>query len=145
MTEIGPEATQLTADAVIFAEHDDQLHVLVIRRGWPPYEDCWALPGGYVDPGEDTMQAAYRELREETGLTVAALRLVGVYANPGRDPRGRFVSFAYTTLLDGLREPIAGDDAKSAGWITVNEALSEPSRLAFDHYQIIHDALRAVV
>ena len=145
MTEPTPEPTQLTADAVIFAEESDTLYVLVIRRGWPPYEDCWALPGGYVDPGEDTMQAAYRELREETGLSVDSLKLVRVYADADRDPRGRFVSFAYTTLIDGLREPVAGDDAKSASWITVDEALTEPSRLAFDHYQIIHDALRASI
>ena len=145
MSEIGPEPAQLTADAVIFAKHNDRLFVLVIERGWPPFTGRCALPGGYVDPGELTAEAAYRELLEETGLSVGSLRLVGVYADPGRDPRGRFVSFAYVALMDGLREPVAGDDAKAVRWIPVDEALSDSSRFAFDHDQIIHDALRLVI
>lgn len=144
MSEIGPETAQLTADVVLFAEDDDQLYVLVIRRGWPPFEGCWAVPGGYVDPGEDTMEAAGRELGEETGLTAEALRLVGVYADSGRDPRGRFVSFAYAARLPQLIEPVAGDDAAEARWMPVDEALSVPNRLAFDHYVIVHDALRVI-
>jgi 8-oxo-dGTP diphosphatase len=144
MSEIGPETAQLTADVVLFAEDDDQLYVLVIRRGWPPFEGCWAVPGGYVDPGEDTMEAAGRELGEETGLTAESLRLVGVYADSGRDPRGRFVSFAYTARLPQLIEPVAGDDAAEARWMPVDEALSVPNRLAFDHYVIVHDALRVI-
>ena len=97
-----------------------------------------------MDPGELTIEAAHRELREETGLAVGSLRLVGVYADPGRDPRGRFVSFAYAALMDGLREPVAGDDAKAAHWMPVNEALTSPWLFAFDHQQIIHDALNAI-
>lgn len=135
------ETVRLTADVVLLAAREDgQLCVLLIRRGWPPFEGRWALPGGHVDPGEETVSAARRELHEETGLHAVDLFPVGVYATPGRDPRGRYVTFAYTTTLSGLPPlPTAGDDAKEAQWWPVRE-LTEDG-LAFDHYRIITDAL----
>lgn len=138
--------TALTADAVLFAESGDRLHVLLIRRGWPPFKDCWALPGGYVDPGEDTTAAAYRELAEETGIRLGpCLKPSGVYADPGRDPRGRFVSFAYAARLGRMPEPVAADDATAARWVPVDDVLTGAVGLAFDHARIIHDALRLVL
>lgn len=145
MTETTPEQVRLTADTAIFAEDDDQLYVLVIRRGSGPFEGYWALPGDYLGPDEDVMEATHRTLRQQTGLIVASVRLVGVYADPGRDPRGRLVSFAYTTRLAGLIEPIAAGDAVEARWMPVDEALCVPNRLAFDHYRIVHDALPIIV
>lgn len=142
MTETTPEAAQLTADAVLFGERESELFVLLVRRGWPPFEGCWALPGGFVDPGEGTEDTAHRELAEETGLRVGSLRLVGVYAQPGRDPRGRFVSFAYTCRLAHLPHPAAGDDAADACWLPVGQALRGPA--AFDHADIIRDALALI-
>jgi 8-oxo-dGTP diphosphatase len=145
MTETVPETARLTADAVLFGERDNTLYALVIRRGWPPYEGCWALPGGHVDLGEHVQAAAHRELTEETGLSVAALKFVGVYADPGRDPRGRYVTFAYTTRLTHTPQPTAADDATDARWMPVHELLSPGAHLAFDHARILHDALRRVI
>ncbi|MDQ0378597.1 NUDIX hydrolase [Amycolatopsis thermophila] len=137
------EPVRLTADVVLFGRSGDgALCVLLIRRGWDPFAGRWALPGGHVDAGEDTEDAARRELAEETGLHIAALSPVGVYAAPGRDPRGRYVTFAYTAHLSGpLPAPRAGDDATDARWWPVTELKAAPELLAFDHHQILTDTL----
>lgn len=143
MTETTPEAARLTADVVLFGERDGVPHVLLIRRGGYPFEGCWALPGGHVDAGEDTLAAARRELLEETGVMVTWLRPVNVYAEPDRDPRGRYVTFAYVGQEDGQpQQPTAGDDAAEARWIPVESALAHGFPLAFDHERIVRDAVR---
>ncbi|MHA6631853.1 NUDIX domain-containing protein [Pseudonocardia sichuanensis] len=137
------EVARLTADVVLLATREDgQRCVLLILRGYDPYAGCWALPGGHVDAGEHTAAAARRELAEETGLHVDALDRVGVYAAPGRDPRGRYVTFAYTSTLVGpLPAPSAGDDATEASWWPIAELVDGRAEVAFDHYQILSDAL----
>jgi len=127
---------RLTADVVLIAPG----HILLIRRCHDPFAGRWALPGGRVESGEETATAARRELREEAGLDVAVLIPVGVYAKPERDPRGRYVTFAYTAYLTGGPPvPTAGDDAADARWWPITELLAVP--LAFDHRRIIEDAL----
>lgn len=151
-TQTSPEAediesAQLTADIVLFGDgrkapgvHPKDLHVLVIRRGHAPYAGRWALPGGRVDRGEHTLAAAHRELGEETGLKVPALRAFAVYAEPGRDPRGRVVTFAHFARLIGTPEPKPGDDATDARWVLVNDIYTDRVKVAFDHKRIITDA-----
>lgn len=125
------ETIRYTADVVLFAAG----HVLLIERGWDPYEGHWALPGGHVDVGETSLVAAARELKEEAGIavSVADLRQVGAFDAPGRDPRGRYVSVAYTATLPALVPPTAGDDATAARWWPL-DALPN---LAFDHADIL--------
>ncbi|WP_338602644.1 NUDIX hydrolase [Saccharopolyspora sp. SCSIO 74807] len=132
----------LTTDVVLFAERGGIDHVLLIRRGWDPFAGCWALPGGYVDAGERFADAARRELREETGLAAEHLIRVGVYDEPHRDPRGRVISVAYTARLSTMPQARAGDDARDAQWVPVTQALTSP--LAFDHTDIVRDALRRI-
>lgn len=135
----------LTADIVLFALKDGEVHVLLVQRGHPPFQRRWALPGGYVDvhKGETSEQAAYRELAEETGLKVTGvLERVDVYDAPDRDPRGRVVSVAYTAVLAEADVPTAGDDAAEAAWMPVGQLLADPARLAFDHGQVVADAAR---
>ncbi|UCM91841.1 NUDIX hydrolase [Streptomyces marincola] len=110
--------------------------VLLIERGWAPFEGRWALPGGHVDAGETSREAAARELVEETGIRVAAdaLRQVGVFDAPHRDPRGRYVTVAYTATLPAPAQPLAGDDARAARWWS----LSQLPTLAFDHDHILN-------
>lgn len=131
----------LAADLVLFAvDKHDQEHVLLIRRSWPPFVGCWALPGGYVNTDEETDDAARRELKEETGLVAPAdLITVGAYAAVGRDPRARVVSFVYTAALPMLFKPVPGDDAKDARWFP----LTALPPLAFDHATILDAAVQA--
>ncbi len=129
-----PSTPALTTDCVVF---DDRGRVLLIRRKYPPFQGGYALPGGFVEIGERTDDACRRELIEETGLKVGDLRLIGVYSDPGRDPRGHTCSVAYLARV-AEAEPRAGDDAAAAEW--VDDWRSQA--LAFDHAQILADAER---
>jgi 8-oxo-dGTP diphosphatase len=128
------EKPSVTVDCVVF---DDCDRLLLIRRRHPPFAGQFALPGGFVDPGETTEDAARRELLEETGLEARDLRLVGVYSKPGRDPRGWTISIAYLIAVSD-NTPVAGDDAAEvafrADWSDLD--------LAFDHNEIVRDANR---
>ncbi|MBY0531232.1 MAG: NUDIX hydrolase [Xanthobacteraceae bacterium] len=123
----------LAADCVVF---DKAGRLLLIRRKNPPFQGQYALPGGFVEYGERMEDAALRELREETGIAGKIVRLVGVYSRPDRDPRGHCVSAVY--LVDaGDQSPVAGDDAAAAEFVENYRA----QRLAFDHDEIVADAL----
>ena len=122
----------LAVDSVIFFKEG----IALIRRKNPPYEGYYALPGGFVEVGETTEEAARREAKEETGLDIELLCLVGVYSDPGRDPRGHIVSVCY--LAQGSGTLKSGSDARSAEIFRSNNLPA----LAFDHQKIIGDALR---
>lgn len=134
----------VTADTALFTRREGRLCVLLIERGTEPYRGRWALPGGFVDIDEDLQDAAVRELAEETGINASGLRQLGTYGAPDRDPRMRVVSVVFWTLLDDLGEPNGGDDAAHAFVVPVAEALADPARLAFDHHQILTDAVERV-
>lgn len=121
----------LAADALILFDGG----VVLIRRENSPYKGSYALPGGFVEVGETVEEAVRREAREETGLDIVLLKLVGVYSKPDRDPRGHIVSICY--LAEGRGELVAGSDARSA---EVFDPEDLPP-LAFDHAQIIRDGL----
>ena len=106
--ETEPEIARMTADIALFGTHDGQMRVLMIRRAHDPFKGRLALPGGHVDTGEHTLAAAYRELFEETGLTVEGLEPVGVYATPGRDPRGRYATWLYSDARPAHEHGSAG-------------------------------------
>ncbi|MCZ6726542.1 MAG: NUDIX domain-containing protein [Acidobacteria bacterium] len=128
----------LTVDCVVFAIVEEQLKGLLIRRAQAPFIDAWALPGGFVDMGEDLEAAARRELEEETGLADLFLEQLYTFGSPARDPRGRVVSVAYYALADlAGRQVSAASDAAAADWFAV-DALPE---LAFDHAEIFACAL----
>lgn len=127
-----PVTPLLTVDCVAI---DSDGRVLLIRRGRPPFEGAYALPGGFVDVGETVEEACRRELMEETGVKAAKLELVGVYSDPARDPRGHTVAVAFLTRV---RRPKAnaGDDAAAVEWVTSWQRL----QLAFDHKKILRKA-----
>ncbi|MDP3278230.1 MAG: NUDIX domain-containing protein [Deltaproteobacteria bacterium] len=110
------EQPSLTVDIVVFAMREGALHLLVIERGIPPFEGCWALPGGFVLPRESVDQAAARELEEETNLRDVYLEQLYTFSEPERDPRGRVVSVAHMALLpaDRVDQVQGGSDARAA-------------------------------
>lgn len=130
------ETVRYTADVVCVRDGA----VLLIERGWPPYQGKFALPGGHVDVGETSRAAGARELLEEAGVDVdpEALVLVGVYDAPLRDPRGRYVTVAFLARVPAGTAAQAGDDAAAVRWVPLDGL---PQDLAFDHNRILADAL----
>jgi 8-oxo-dGTP diphosphatase len=136
----------VAVDLVALAVHDDLLQVLTVRRGNPPYAGRRALPGGFLEPDEDLIQAARRELQEETGTRVsrAHVEQLGAYGAPRRDPRMRVVSVAHMALLPSVPAPTGGSDAASAEWVPTDDLLGSPRKMAFDHATILRDAVERV-
>jgi 8-oxo-dGTP diphosphatase len=129
----------VTVDLVVLTIRAGTLTVLLVTRGEAPALGTRALPGGFVRPDEDLPAAAARELSEETGLSLGEVHLeqLASYGAPGRDPRMRVVTVAYLALAPGMPAPRPGGDAAGAGWVPVTET----GPLAFDHGQILADAL----
>lgn len=125
-----PQTPSLTVDTVIFFEN----RLVLVKRKNPPYQGKFALPGGFVEIGENTEKAAVREAFEETGLYIEIIKLIGVYSDPDRDPRGHTVSVSY--LAKGFGELKSGSDADSAELFELDSV----PELAFDHNKIINDA-----
>lgn len=119
----------LTADLVVIRS-GEQPALLLIRRGGHPYLGCWALPGGFVAPGEDAKTAAHRELQEETGLANLPLAPLGFYSAPGRDPRGWVVSAAFLSASEAFSPVRANDDAADAAWFVIREVPTDTGMLS---------------
>lgn len=110
----------LTADIVLIARDGDKNELLLIKRGGHPYIDCFALPGGFAEPGESIERTAARELYEETAVENVVFESIGVFSSPGRDPRGWVVSDAFLAVADKKDvRVLAGDDAAKAVWFSV--------------------------
>jgi 8-oxo-dGTP diphosphatase len=135
-------SVSVTVDLVILTVRDDELQVLVVERGNPPFAGQLALPGGYLRGRETLDEAALRELKEETGVDGTRLHLeqLWTYSDPERDPRGRVITAAYLALGPDLPTPIAGTDAREAYWVPVKTATQEDA-LAFDHVRILRDGV----
>ena len=99
---------------------EQKLKLLLIKRASYPYKNEWALPGGFCQKEESTLETARRELYEETGIKDAYLRPFDIFSEPGRDPRGWIISHAFLTLINGEDYRIhAGSDAWEAKWFSV--------------------------
>lgn len=128
----------VTVDAALFGLDEEDLKILLIRRGGEPFKGHWALPGGFVQVGEAPETAVARELEEETGLRVKRLVQLGAYGAPDRDPREHVISIAFLGLTPiGEHNPKADTDADAVAW----HALDDLPPLAFDHGKIVDDAL----
>src|SRR5688500_110757 len=121
------------------------LHVLLVGRGEAPFQGMWAIPGGFKRPAETLDEAAKRELREETSVDAASvLAQFGAYGDPGRDPRMNVVTVGYLAVLRDVGAVVAGSDAAEASLVPVSEVLSGRLDLAFDHLDIVRDAIERV-
>lgn len=128
----------VTADCIVITREAEP-KVLLIQRGGEPFKGCWAFPGGFMEMDETTEQCAIRELEEETGLKIYEVCQIGAYSKVDRDPRGRTITVAYLALVDAPL-PVKGlDDAAKAQWFP----LSALPALAFDHADILKDAIKA--
>ncbi|MEN6551975.1 MAG: NUDIX hydrolase [Methanobacterium sp.] len=121
---------------MILCEDDS---IVLIKRKYDPYKGSWALPGGFVEWGETVESAVVREAKEETGLEVDIIELVGVYSDPGRDPRGHTVTVCYLTRKIGGNLK-ADTDASIAQHFKKDEILK--LKLAFDHDVILKDVFK---
>ena len=127
----------VTADCVVMT-NEPLPKVLLIQRGADPFKGAWAFPGGFMNMDETTEQCAIRELEEETGLKVTTVHQIGAYSKVDRDPRGRTITVAYLAIIDSPKKVIGQDDAAKAEWFPITEL----PHLAFDHYDIMQDAVR---
>lgn len=128
----------LTVDSVVFCNQDNQFKVLLVQRKNDPYQDQWALPGGFVEEGEDLETAARRELKEETGIEVPHMEQIKAFGKPGRDPRGHTVSISFLSRIYCEEDLKPADDAKDARWFNIEKVID--MKLAFDHDEIINVA-----
>ncbi|MDD5934550.1 MAG: NUDIX domain-containing protein [Clostridiales bacterium] len=147
------ERPSIAADIAIFSilnadmEHNIRkltkkaLKILLIKRASHPFKDCWALPGGFCKPGEDVIETARRELREETNVENAYLQLVGAFGAKDRDPRGWIVSNTFMALMDGEQCNLrAGTDAWEAKWFQIDvEGKPQPPEVTKEEVVLVTD------
>ena len=123
----------VTVDTLVFTIRNNQLQVLLIQRGQEPFKGLWAIPGGFIEMDEDLIDAACRELMEETSLAGIELEQFHTFGQPGRDPRGRQITVVFIGAASPEAYIKAGDDAQNVQWFNVHEL----PNMAFDHEMII--------
>jgi 8-oxo-dGTP diphosphatase len=132
------ESLRVTVDIVIFTLRNGSLQVLLVKRGVPPFEGQYAIPGGFIRGDESLEEAALRELHEETGVRNVFLEQLYTFGNTKRDPRGRVITVAYYALIASDKlSLVAGADAAEAQWFPAGSLRA----LAFDHKSILDYAL----
>ncbi|MBN1115560.1 MAG: NUDIX hydrolase [Bacteroidales bacterium] len=128
----------LSVDSVIFGFEEAKLKVLLIKRAIKPEYGTWALPGGFIKYSEDISEAAYRVLKEHTGVQDLYMEQLGAFGDIDRFPDERVITIVYYALIKpGKYEINPGPDATDAAWFS----LKELPRVPFDHKKIIDAAL----
>lgn len=129
----------VTVDIIIFTVRDEDLKILLVKRNIPPFQNSWALPGGFVHIDEALEDAAKRELVEETGVRDVYLEQLYTFGDPKRDPRTRVITVAYFALINSEKVRLtAATDVSDAQWFSVKKL----PKLAFDHDTILEYALQ---
>lgn len=130
----------VTVDVLLFRKKENDFEVLFIQRLKEPFKDSWAIPGGFLDEGEDLLTAALRELKEETSVELTDLTQLKAYGHPNRDPRHHTISVVFWTLLHIDVKVQAMDDAKDYRWFSIDKL----PPLAFDHAEIVQDGIEVL-
>jgi 8-oxo-dGTP diphosphatase len=134
---------KVAVDAIVFGySKSDAVSVLLIKRKYEPFKNCWAIPGGFVLENESLEEAVKRELQEETGISVNYLEQLYTFGEPNRDPRQRVISIAYFALVKSalFQELKASTDAEEAQWFPIGKLPT----LAFDHKKILQIAIERI-
>jgi len=134
-------------DLVVLVDTGTNYKILSIKRGKEPFKGMWANPGGNIDEGEKPLDAAVRELEEETNLVIdpGHFYYVGAFDKPYRDPRNKnCVSHAFAIVLDELPVVKAGDDATECAWNDVSYEGDVTVDMAFDHAEIIKKSIKTL-
>lgn len=124
----------LTTDGILVVRGK----ILLVRRKNEPFKGGYALPGGFVEYGETAEDCVLREIEEETGLKTRVDRLLGVYSEPGRDPRGHNISIVFVLSHEG--GSLSDSDETHAEWFKTDRM----PHLAFDHDAIVSDYLKSI-
>ena len=132
------ERPSVTVDIIIFTIKNNDLKILLVKRKVWPFENMWALPGGFVRMNESLEEAAKRELVEETGVKDIYLEQLYTFGNPKRDPRTRVITVAYFALINPDQKLKASTDVSEVGWFSAYKI----PELAFDHKDIIGYAIK---
>jgi 8-oxo-dGTP diphosphatase len=135
---VNVETPKLAVDCIVLAPKPDnpsEQGIVLIKRKYPPLG--YAIPGGFVDIGETTQQAAIREMKEELNVDVNINFMLGIYDDPQRDPRRHVVSVVFAGTANQI--PVAGDDAKDLTVWSIKEIDAIKPKLAFDHEKILKD------
>lgn len=142
------ERPALTVDIVLFDrnpeyDQENETEILLVKRKNDPYRGAWVFPGGFVEKGEKLLDAAFRELKEETSVSLRHLSFVGIFDDPNRDPRGWVVSTAYTSVVTKYEKEMAkaGDDAAECRWVSLQQIYNNKYVLGFDHKEILSSAI----
>lgn len=136
----------VTVDTVVAANTPGDVYFLLVERKNEPFKGQWALPGGFLNEGEDPKTGALRELAEETGLILPnddSIIQIGAFGNPTRDPRGHTVSIAYFAKVFSRLEVRGSDDAALAAWFSLDEVGA--MQLAFDHQAILNKVIKYAI
>jgi 8-oxo-dGTP diphosphatase len=129
----------VTTDIVIFTIQDDDLKLLLVKRGLEPFKGKWAIPGGFVRLNESLQEAAKRELEEETGVKDVYLEQLYTFGDLKRDPRGRVITVSYMALVNSDKiKLISATDVSDTQWFSMKKL----PELAFDHKKILEYALK---
>lgn len=129
----------VTVDIIIFTIKENDLKVLLVKRGVEPFKEMWAIPGGFIKINESLEQAAKRELQEETGVKDVYLEQLYTFGDVNRDPRERVITVAYFALINSEKVKLkATTDVKEAKWFSVFKL----PKLAFDHEKILNYAIK---
>jgi 8-oxo-dGTP diphosphatase len=132
-------------DLLILVDTGKNYKILSILRNKEPFKGQWANPGGNVDEGEDPLDAAIRELEEETSLKIPAkyFNFIDVFNEPWRDPRNKnCISYAFSVLLNEIPDTMAADDADECTWNDVSYSGDINVDMAFDHKEVIKTTIK---
>lgn len=124
---------EISTDAIVLTEDNK---IVIIKRKFEPFRGEWALPGGFIEYGETAEIACAREVKEETGLDFTIEKIIGVYSEPNRDPRGHIISICF--IGKGKGEMILSDETTDIKAVSLDELKNV--ELMSDHNQMLKDA-----